>query len=108
RGTDQLEQSPAAKAAFVRAAETWERTIAGTPITIVVDIDYGATYFGQPFPSNVLGVTDPQVLLAGDDFAFIRSHLIAEAASDDEAALYARLPERSVPTDLGATRDVYA
>jgi len=29
-------------------------------------------------------------------------------ASDDEAALYARLPERSVPTDLGATRDVYA
>jgi hypothetical protein len=108
RGTDQLDRYPAAKAAFVRAAETWERTITGTPITIVVDVDYGSGYFGQPFPANVLGVTDPQTLLLDDDYSFIRSHL-ADAASDaEEAALYAALPDRAIPTDIGATKAIYA
>jgi hypothetical protein len=108
RGTDQLDEYPQAKAAYVRAAETWERTIARTPITIVVDVDYGPTYFGQAFPANILGVTDPQPLLADDDYSFIRSHLVAAASSPEESAVYAALPERSVPTDIGATRGVFA
>jgi hypothetical protein len=107
RATDQLERFPHAKAAFERAAETWERTIAGTPMTIVVDVDYGETAFGQAFPSNVLGLTDPQLLLAGQDYEFVRSHLVAAASSDEEAALYGSLPARAVPTDAGSTRDLY-
>src|SRR5262245_37630378 len=34
RATDQLERSPQAVAAFERAAEIWEDTITGTPMTI--------------------------------------------------------------------------
>src|SRR5690348_10025610 len=38
RGTDQLEEFPAAKQAFLDAAAVWEAIIA-TPITVVVDVD---------------------------------------------------------------------
>lgn len=108
RGTDQLEQYPQAKAAFVRAAGVWEQTITATPITIIVDVDFGPTFFGQPFPSNVLGATNPQLVLLPSNYTFIRSHLRAAASSDEERALYDTLPERAVPTDLGSTGNIYA
>lgn len=108
RATDQLEQYPQAKAAYLRAAATWERVITDTPMTIVVDVDFGPTYFGTPFPANVLGVTDSQTLFLDTNYAFIRAHLIAAASSDEERALYERLPEGTVPTDIGSTRSIYA
>src|SRR5262249_16214559 len=48
-GTPQLDGFPQAKAAFVRAAANWEAII-GTPITIVINVDFGPTRFGTPFP----------------------------------------------------------
>jgi hypothetical protein len=108
RGTDQLEDYPEAKAAFLRAAAAWERAIALTPITVVVDVDYGPKYFGQSFPSNVLGYTDAQVLYLATNYVFVRNHLLAEASNDSERDLYDRLPPREVPTDLGSTPAIYA
>jgi hypothetical protein len=57
RATPQLDSFPKAKAAFLAAAARWESLIS-TPITIVIDVDFGPTFFGQPFPPLVLGSTD--------------------------------------------------
>src|ERR1044072_2788943 len=43
-GTTQLEQNQQAKNAFIIAANRWEAVIA-TPITGVIDVDYGTTFF---------------------------------------------------------------
>ncbi len=48
RGTRQLNQFPEAKAAFLHAARAWESLIQN-PITVVIDVDFGPTNFGQPF-----------------------------------------------------------
>ena len=44
--TDQLKATPGAEAALIRAATAWENVIT-SPITIYLDVDYGATNFGQ-------------------------------------------------------------
>src|SRR6267142_3198372 len=46
RGTAQLElpENQAAKAAFIRAAQTWENQIL-SPVTIYIDVDFGTTNF---------------------------------------------------------------
>src|SRR4029078_11120237 len=46
RGTKQLDDFPQAKNAFLSAAAEWESVIQ-TPITIVIDVDYGPTFFGN-------------------------------------------------------------
>ncbi len=56
RSTPQLDGFPAAKDAFIRAAAAWEAQIKN-PITIIMDVDYGPTRFGQAYPANVLGST---------------------------------------------------
>ncbi|MCK9426703.1 MAG: NF038122 family metalloprotease [Ignavibacteriaceae bacterium] len=56
RGTDQLMQYPEAVSAFIRAAARWERVIS-TPITTVLDVDFGPTRFGAGFGEGVLGAT---------------------------------------------------
>jgi len=102
RGTAQLDNFPEAKAAFLRAAARWESLIS-TPITVVIDVDYGTTRFGTPYPSpNILGSASSQTL-TGDIYTSVRSALGARAANSTEAALYAALPALSLPTDLGAT-----
>ena len=63
RATDQLMQYPDAILAFRRAAARWERVIT-TPITTVLDVDYGLTRFGIAFPANVLGSTSATVFYA--------------------------------------------
>jgi hypothetical protein len=108
RGTAQLENYPEAKAAYLRAAATWERAIQATPISILIDVDFGPTLFGQPPPPNVLGTTSPQMLLAAKSYFFIRGSLISRASNPQEAALYENLPDAAVPTDLGDTRNIYA
>ncbi len=102
RGSQQLEQFPEAKAAFLRAAHAWESLIQN-PITVVIDVDFGPTAFGQPFGEKQVGLTRSQDRFQGNAYPIIRAALIRSAGSPQEAALYNSLPEAQLPTDLGAT-----
>lgn len=57
RATDQLMANPAALMSFRRAAARWERVI-NTPITVVIDVDYGTTRWGEEWKAGVLGSTN--------------------------------------------------
>ncbi len=105
RGTPQLEQNPAAKAAFIRAAQRWEAVIQ-SPITVVIDVDYGPTWFGESFGQS-LGLTDVQRIGSNASYAGFRSALIGRASNAQEAALYNSLPQSQLPTDIGATTAVF-
>lgn len=63
RATDQLMQYPEVVYAFRRAAARWERIIL-TPITTVLDVDFGPTWFDTGFGENVLGGTSPATYYA--------------------------------------------
>lgn len=64
RATSQLEQNSAALLAMRQAAAQWELAIQ-SPITVVLDVDYGPTRFGSPWPSqNILGSTATKDLVA--------------------------------------------
>lgn len=107
RATPQLESNPVAKAAFIRAAAAWEAIVL-SPITVVIDVDYGPTRFGEPFPApGIIGSTDPQELAIGNLYPQVRSKLLAGASSEQELSLYNSLPLASVPTDLGATDKIH-
>lgn len=101
RATPQLQANPAASAAFERAAQIWEGLIAD-PITVFIDVDYGLTRFGVPFPSpSILGGADneDQYIVSASN---VKAALIAHANNASEAAIYAALPSPNVPTDRGA------
>lgn len=106
RATPQLEQFPQAKAAFLRAAQTWERLIRN-PITIVLDVDFGPTRFGQPYPQGVIGSTRSQEIGSQNAYPDVRTQLL-RGASPQETAVYNALPQGQVPTDLGPTAAVFA
>ncbi|MGH9937676.1 MAG: NF038122 family metalloprotease, partial [Blastocatellia bacterium] len=101
RGTPQLEQFPEAKAAFLRAARMWESLIQNR-VTVVIDVDFGPTFFGKPFGENLYGQTRFQWGFDANAYSIIRSALIRSAGSPQEAALYNALPPAQLPTDLGA------
>jgi len=113
-GTDQLEGFPDAKKAFVRAASHWEALIQ-TPITIILDVDFGPTAFGTPFGPNVIGSTDTETLVDSPDTTTgnggysndIRPALITSGTTQ-EAQIYSQLPTGSVPADIGAATTVVA
>lgn len=107
RATQQLEGYPEAKAAFLKAAATWESLIA-SPITVIIDVDFGPTRFGQTYPSGVLGSTNAQNLRFTGGYSGIRSRLIDGASSNTERNLYNALPTDSLPTTLGSTTYVSA
>jgi hypothetical protein len=107
RGTNQLENYPAAKAAFLNAAARWQALIS-TPITIVIDVDFGTTWFGERYDTDVLGQTDSQNLGDSSIYAEVRQALVGASLSDARFALYNQLPVASVPTDLGSTNYVIA
>lgn len=107
RATPQLDNFPEAKAAFLRAAATWEALIQ-TPITIVVDVDFGPTRFGQPYPPGVLGSTNAQGVGGRSIYPDVRARLVAGASDVKEASLYDSLPTPTVPTDLGNSADTFA
>src|SRR5580765_5178746 len=71
RGTDQLNNFPQAKQAFLNAAARWQ-SIIQNPITVVVDVDFGPTMFGDPFPKTILGQTDPQMLFSRTGYPAVR------------------------------------
>ncbi|HEU5239528.1 MAG TPA: NF038122 family metalloprotease, partial [Pyrinomonadaceae bacterium] len=101
RATQQLQQNADATAAFTRAAQNWEAIIK-SPITIYIDVDYGSTRFGQPWPNGVLGSTSTP--RSSYPFQSVRTNLIAEANGEGNAAkqaIFTSLPSNTVPTDIG-------
>lgn len=100
RSTAQLDGFPSAKAAFVRAAQVWEGLITN-PVNVTIDVDFGPTRFGIPYPSpNILGSTGGSAYYV--NYPAVRSLLLARADSAAETSLYNKLPVGTVPTDLGA------
>lgn len=107
RGTTQLENNAQAKAAFLRAAAYWEAIIA-SPITVVLDVDFGPTRFGVPYPSSsVIGSTSTQTLGTGTLYNSLRTQLIDRAVNSQQAQIFSLLPTGSLPTQLGNTTAVY-
>jgi hypothetical protein len=102
RGTAQLESFPAARAAFLRAANRW-RSLIRTPVTVVIDVDFGPTRFGRPYPRGVIGSTGSQELGAAGLYPLVRRQLLAGAINAQKRALYDLLPENILPTDQGET-----
>src|SRR5215510_309625 len=101
QATPQLQQNAAATTAFTRAAQNWEAIIK-SPITIYIDVDYGSTRFGQPWPSGVIGSTSTPS--GSYPFQSVRTNLIAEANGEGNAAkqgIFTSLPSNTVPTDVG-------
>jgi hypothetical protein len=108
RGTPQLENFPQAKNAFLRAAQTWEAVIRSS-ITVIVDVDFGPTRFGERFDNpNIIGSTDTQDIGSTSLYPTVRSRLIAQASSPRESELYNALPVGALPTDLGSSTGVIA
>ncbi len=109
RSTQQLDNFPQAKEAFIRAAARWESIIQSS-ITIVVDVDYGTTFFGTPYPAGVIGATSPQNLIFADPsaYAIVRQALIDTASNTQQKAIYNLLPQNELPTDLGPARELRA
>jgi uncharacterized protein (TIGR03437 family) len=106
RGTSQLEQLPEAKAAFLRAAAIWENIIRD-PITVILDVDFGPSFFGRPYSSNVVGSTLLGQLTLRDGYEELRSDkLIAHATDPLQIAVYKALPAGSLPTDIGPAKTV--
>ena len=103
-GTDQLEANPTAKAAFIRAAQTWEARIAN-PVAISIKADFGTTRFGTPYPSeNILGSANGKQFFV--NYTAARGALVTNADNATETTLYNLLPASSVPTDRGAGTQV--
>ena len=107
RATNQLENFPTAKTAFLNAAATWESLIS-TPITVVIDVDFGPTWFGEQYDNDVLGQTDSQALGDSSIYSEVRDSLVGLAATGDQAGLFGQLPQSAVPTDIGTTTYVLA
>jgi|GEM_PF-3409047 len=101
RGTPQLEAYPQAKAVFLQAAAVWENLIRD-PITVVIDVDYGPTRFGEAWPSaSVLGSTSSQYLGSASYYRILRNALQAKNKS------LPQFPPDSLPTNLGNTEEVW-
>ena len=98
RATANLEANVPAKAAFVRAAQTWEN-IVSSPVTIYIDADVGPNNFGQPWDTGVLGATSSPSI--GLDYTTVRSTLNAVANTPGKQAVYNALPQSSIPIDAG-------
>lgn len=102
RSTAQLDGFPAAKNAFIRAAQTWESLIQA-PITVVVDVDFGPKRFGQDYPPGVIGATAEQPLGDTAIYPSVRAKLIQGATNPQLAGLYNALPGAQLLTDIGPT-----
>lgn len=107
RATTQLDSFPAAKAAFLKAAAQWEQLIQ-SPISIVVDVDFGPARFGQPYSEGVLGATGAQSLFNSVGYTTLRNRLIAGTSDPQKFALYSALRNPSITTDGGDTTAMVA
>lgn len=108
RSTSQLDQFPAAKQVFQRAAAKWE-SIIQSPVTVVIDVDFGPTIFGTPFPSpSIIGATDPQRLTLLNGYSTLRTALIAGTQNARQTDIFNLLPTSGLLTDLGSTNNLAA
>jgi hypothetical protein len=107
RATPALEQNAKAKAAFIKAAEQWEIRVR-TQVTVVVDVDFGPTWFGQEFPEEVVGITSPQMLIAERQYTEVHEKLLDHVSTFEERGLYFLLPPGVVPTTLGDQDNILA
>ena len=108
RATPELDENPEAKAAFLRAADVWASRVQ-SPTTVIIDVDFGTTWFGDEFSEGVIGVTNPQMLVASGQYFTVLSRLMDSTTDSKESSLYLALPlTTGVPTDLGETRSVLA
>ncbi|MBI4851228.1 MAG: hypothetical protein HY819_05320 [Acidobacteria bacterium] len=106
RGTAQLDSFPIAKAGFVSAVARLEAIIS-SPITIVIDVDFGPQRFGRPYPAGVIGSTSSQELSGGDGFyEDMRQTLVDNANNAFETSVYNALPKDTLPTNLGPAKDL--
>src|SRR6185369_14680529 len=100
-GTNALSQNPQARDAFIVAANRWEAVIA-TPITVVIDVDFGTTFFGQPYGDpDILGATSSSSAIG--PYFDLRQRLINGASTNSETELYNALPPVSLPIELDGT-----
>lgn len=106
RATAQLQNFPEARAAFLKAAAIWTDKIQ-SPLTLVIDVDYGPTNFGAQWGPQVLGSTSPQDLTS-DAYRAVRAQLIAGASDDQSRTIFNSLPLDSMPTDIGNTTTMRA
>jgi hypothetical protein len=103
RGTSQLQNNPSAQNAFLRAAAKWEAMVQ-SPISIVIDVDFGPTLFGEPYESaDIIGSSDAQALFSSTIYSSVRNSLITGASTPQQTAIFGGLPVGSVPTDSGNT-----
>jgi len=108
RATDQLNANATAKAAFTAAAAKWEALIQ-SPITVIIDVDFGPNRFGTPWPApDILGATSVQGVGDTANYSDLRSRYITRASSAGETTLYNALPTSTVSTDIGPTSGVLA
>jgi hypothetical protein len=105
RGTAQLDANPQAKAAFVKAAEMW-MSIVKSPITVIVDVDFGTTRFGTPYQPGVLGATSSQIIGNGTIYPAVRSGLRGGASNTTQLTIANALGAASVPTTLTPTTEI--
>lgn len=103
RSTAQLDGNPQVKQAFEHAAEIWESKISN-PVTVYVDVDYGTTFFGEPFsdPGIIAATSSASYFFNVSSYPLARTLLVARADNPAETAIYNALPATTVPTDLGA------
>jgi hypothetical protein len=107
RGTSQLQSFPAAIEAFKRAAARWEVAVE-TPMTIVIDVDFGPTLFGGQSDENTAATSDAQVLSGNSLYPAVRARLVSGPYSPRQKALFALLPAKVVPTDRGESAGLVA
>lgn len=107
RATPQLDANPQARAAFLRAANTWASRIQ-SPTVVAIDVDYGPTWFDRPFPDGLVGLSNPQMLIGFNQYLAVLGQLVETSSSQQELGLYYSMPMLTVPTDIGATTDVLA
>ncbi len=107
RATAQLDANPTAKQAFIAAAAKWEALIQD-PITIAVDVDFGTTFFGDPFGGpQIIGATESPQFFFTNNYSEARSRLISRApVGSAERDLANALPVGTVPTDIGNVNTV--
>lgn len=106
RASKQLDDFPQAKQAFLRVVTTWESLIE-TPITVIVDVDFGPTRFGNPYAAGDIGATGFQNIANETPYPGVRKQLIANASSPAEKTICESLPVATVPTELGDTVNVF-
>jgi hypothetical protein len=107
RGTAQLDANAQAKAAYIRAAEIW-MSIVKSPITAIIDVDFGTTFFGRAYESGVLGATGPQIIGSETIYPVVRAGLRGGASNTQQLTIANATPAASVPTTTETTAEINA